>query len=397
MIRVDALFNRRLLFVSLAMVLVAGFILLAVIPRAQAQGTTWTVDDFVLEDNKFELRMGPNAYWGYNADQDIPTIAGLIEIVMGPIQVGDTVSFSRCRQSGSRSTKPHRMTIEKLGIDHKLSADEGGGSVGDNDDPTNNCEFTFTAPGEYIIDDSSDPGAHGVAKFIVEGAAMEVEEAGPIEPTGLETVVVDPLKVDIDLGKSRSKREVWIYGSGFSPGTELIVLVSANGVLSDISTPLSARRDGGGSVAPLIVTQFGTWATSWRLGRFTRSNVGDESNATIIVVDSFFNDLATTPLLLCNTSGRAAFAEANPDATEVTLQGLGGAISDLLEADASASVGYFGSKSLSAAAVNEVLAANPDATVAHVDDLDDPAGAVLIVVPEWCSTSPLGERSRAGG
>ena len=171
--------------------------------------------------------------------------------------------------------------------------------------------------------------------------------------------------------------------------------MSANGVLSDISTPLSARRDGGGSVSPLVVSQFGTFATNWRLGRFTRNNVGDESMATIIVVDSFFNDLATAPLALCNTSGRADFAEANPDATEVTLQGLGGAISDLLEADAATTVAYFGSKSLAAAAAGEVLAANPD-NVGHVDDLEG-AASVLIVVPEWCSTSPLGERSRAGG
>ena len=130
---------------------------------------TYVLGDFIVADGNFELLMGATPYWGYEAEARVSTIGGLNEIVMGPIQVGETVAFDRCRQSGSRSTKPHHMTIEALGIDHNLDgiSGTGGGTVGVVDDPTNNCEFTFTEPGEYLIDDSTDPGAHGVAVFIV--------------------------------------------------------------------------------------------------------------------------------------------------------------------------------------------------------------------------------------
>ena len=143
------------------------------LPQAAFDGT-YVLGEFILTDGHFELRMGGTAYWGYQAEQRISTIPGLIEIVMGPIQVGETLSFARCRQTGSRSSKTHHMTIEALGIDHNLDdgrfgADPAGGAVGDLGDPTNNCAFTFTAPGEYIIDDATDPGQHGVAKFVVEG------------------------------------------------------------------------------------------------------------------------------------------------------------------------------------------------------------------------------------
>ena len=143
------------------------------LPQAAFDGT-YVLGEFILTDGHFELRMGGTAYWGYQAEQRISTIPGLIEIVMGPIQVGETLSFARCRQTGSRSSKTHHMTIEALGIDHNLDdgrfgADPAGGAVGDLGDPTNNCAFTFTAPGEYINDDATDPGQHGVAKFVVEG------------------------------------------------------------------------------------------------------------------------------------------------------------------------------------------------------------------------------------
>ena len=145
-------------------------------PEAMAGPMTYVLGDFVVEDGKFELRMGETAYFGYDAEQRIPTIAGLIEIVLGPVQVGDTIEFDRCRQSGSRSTKPNRLTIEGLGIEIFLSADEGGGTVGTSDDPSDNCVWgPFTAPGTFISDVSSDPGEHGVAMFVVEGEAMAME------------------------------------------------------------------------------------------------------------------------------------------------------------------------------------------------------------------------------
>ncbi len=140
-------------------------------PRlAQEADGTYVLREFVVEDGKFELRMGRTAYWGYQAGQRPWTVRGLVEVVIGPIQVGETVSFSSCRQSAGRSTEAHHMTVEGIGVDYNLddTYGTGGAAVGDSGDPANNCEFTFTEPGEYLIDDSTDPGEHGVAKFIVE-------------------------------------------------------------------------------------------------------------------------------------------------------------------------------------------------------------------------------------
>ena len=128
----------------------------------------YMLGDFVVEDGGFELRMDEREYWGYGAFERIPSSTVAPEIVIGPIEAGDTISFGRCRQSAGRSTFPHHMTLAALGIDHNLDESTGGGPVGDRDDPDNNCEFIFTAPGVYIIDDSTDPGEHGVAKIIVE-------------------------------------------------------------------------------------------------------------------------------------------------------------------------------------------------------------------------------------
>ncbi|MCH8847558.1 MAG: hypothetical protein IIC32_01115, partial [Chloroflexi bacterium] len=181
--------------------------------EAMAGGpTTYTFGDFVLEDGKFELRMGATAYFGYDAEQRIPTIPGLIEIVFGPIQVGDTLSFARCRQSGSRSTKEHRLTIDALGLDHNLYGDTGGGPIGDSDDTSNNCEFTFDAPGEFLFYDSTDPDGHGVAKVIVEGEAMAAE---PVVYT-LDEIRVRETVFELRMGDEA----LWGYDAGLRVRTD---------------------------------------------------------------------------------------------------------------------------------------------------------------------------------
>ena len=414
MIRAGVLLNRKVVLVWLAAMLLAGFALATVMVRADSHGTTYTFGDFVLEDGKFELRMGATAYFGYDAEQRIPTIPGLIEIVFGPIQVGDTLSFARCRQSGSRSTKEHRLTIDALGLDHNLYGDTGGGAIGDSDDTSNNCEFTFDAPGEYLIYDSTDPDAHGVARIIVEAGPP----VPPPPPTGLETVVVNPIKVDFESLASRSKEEVWIYGSGFAPNLELNLFVSLNGVLYDINPqPRRDRRDGGGSVWPLVTNQFGTFATNWRLGRITRRNVGDESMATVLITDLDFNDLATTPIALCNTSGRADFAAENPGAVEVALGALADEIADAIEADPTAKIAFHDGGGLRSAAKDAAIANESEtvivrnfaavtggfdnlAVVSHFDNFNTGSldgvvpDIILITVPEWCSASPVGDRDR---
>ena len=120
------------------------------------------LDQFVLEDNKFELRMGDTGHFGFDPFLRIPTIIGVLEIVMDPIVVGETVRFGRLRSSGSRSTVLHCFTVADLSIDECF---DPGQSVDD-------FEITFTTAGEFIIDDSTDPGAHGVAKFVVVGTVL---------------------------------------------------------------------------------------------------------------------------------------------------------------------------------------------------------------------------------
>ena len=54
---------------------------------------------------------------------------------------------------------------------------------------------------------------------------------------------------------------------------------------------------------PLVANSDGAWATSWRIGRFTRNNVGGEGMFSLLVMDTGFNTLATTPIALCNNAG----------------------------------------------------------------------------------------------
>ena len=123
-------------------------------------------------------------------------------------------------------------------------------------------------------------------------------------------------EVNFVAGTSRSAEEVWIRGSGFTPGREVVLLLDDyQGALYIISNCRlnddrecnpSNRRDGGGSVWPLIVNDDGAFATSWRVGRFTRSNVGagegnEERLSTLWAVDGeTYESLASAPLALCN-------------------------------------------------------------------------------------------------
>ena len=193
---------------------------------------TYNLDEFWVDDRKFGIRMGETAYWAYEAQQRWTTIPGLIEIVMGPIHVGDTISFATCYQFGILSTRAHHMTVEKLGIDHNLDdgrwgSDPPGGAVGDPDDPTNNCEFTFDAPGDYLIEDSTDPGAKGVAKFVVEAAGLQpikvtatqgeltrsVTTSATVLPGPLDQVVIAPGPAQI--GMEMTQQFVAVGGDQF--------------------------------------------------------------------------------------------------------------------------------------------------------------------------------------
>lgn len=119
--------------------------------------------------------------------------------------------------------------------------------------------------------------------------------------TGLEEVRTSGVEQNFTPGASRETTNVWIYGSGFAPGTEVYTLISdSNGVLTDITIPGGKRKDGGGTVWPLVANDDGAWATSWRIGRFSRKGVGGEGMFSLLVMDTNFVTLATTPLALCN-------------------------------------------------------------------------------------------------
>ena len=180
--------------------------------------SVFNVGDFVVADpeevGNFELRMGATPHWGYEAFQRILTEAGgVTEIVMGPIPLGGSVVFDRCRQSGSRSSKTHHMTIERLGIDFNLDPAAGGGAVGVGGDPNDNCVIgPFLEPGEYFIDDSTDPGEHGVAKFVVAGEADLGDSDDPEFPPNCTLGNPDACFVE------RSLTAVWTGGTFGDPG-----------------------------------------------------------------------------------------------------------------------------------------------------------------------------------
>ncbi len=120
------------------------------------------------------------------------------------------------------------------------------------------------------------------------------------QKTGTEDLVVVPTEVDFNKSST-----VWIYGSGFNPGTVITLLVQdGNGVLTDITSE--------SSVFPLKVNKQGAFATSWTLGDFTKKGVGIESMQTMWAADSNFNMLASAPIALCNISERKKAATATP-------------------------------------------------------------------------------------
>lgn len=138
--------------------------------------------------------------------------------------------------------------------------------------------------------------------------------------TGTETIVLSHTEVNFEPGKSRSGEEVWIRGSGFTPGIEVEIMVADfQGALYIISAcrwdnegncDPGRYRDGAGSVWPLIVNDDGAFATKWRLGRFTRANVGAERLATMWAVEKASGSfLASAPIALCNLTRNADLEE----------------------------------------------------------------------------------------
>jgi hypothetical protein len=176
-----------------------------------------------------------------------------------------------------------------------------------------------------------------VAVGLIAGLALAftlstVQSAGAEGRTGAESIVLSTNEVNFVPGTSRSSEEVWIRGSGFAPGIEVVILVSdAQGALYIISNcrlnddrvcnPRN-RRDGGGLPWPLMTNDDGGFASNWRLGRFTRENVGwsetiSERMDTVWAVNGeTYEFLASAPLALCNLT-RNEGLEEGADPAEV--------------------------------------------------------------------------------
>ncbi len=121
--------------------------------------------------------------------------------------------------------------------------------------------------------------------------------------SGTEKLIVTPSEADFVPGTRSSRTVVWVYGSGFTPGTNVLVLVAdSRGVATDV---------GALSGVDVVANDDGAFGFPWQFGRFTRTGVGGEDMVSVRAVDAAsFDDLATAPLALCNLSGRGEDEEA---------------------------------------------------------------------------------------
>lgn len=149
--------------------------------------------------------------------------------------------------------------------------------------------------------------------------------------TGLENVVVGNPVVDHELGKGTSTKTVRIWGSGFAPGQEVILLVNDGpGTPSDIA---NFGRGGGVSnsndVGAMVANDQGAWTGVWTLGRFTRQRSGigpgdgdvERMRALSVVDPGSFDVVASTPLAFCRVTDRASEIQAGVDAAQEIADG----------------------------------------------------------------------------
>ena len=164
--------------------------------KAVGGPVVYVLDNWVVEDGNFELRMGAEPYWGYEAESRPLSKTG--DGIIMTANVGDTLQFARLRQSGSRSSKPHNFTIEGLGIDIPLA-----------DGAIEPFEIgPLTIEGTFVIDDSTDPGEHGKAVLIV----------GPALATGT-VYEIDAFVVEDGNFEMRMLEGYWGYQAEGRPST----------------------------------------------------------------------------------------------------------------------------------------------------------------------------------
>ena len=131
--------------------------------------------------------------------------------------------------------------------------------------------------------------------------------------TGVEAVVAEDVIVNHQLGARSSNVEVRIWGAGFAPGQEVILLINDGpGTPSDITNYVTNTSDNN----TLVANEQGAWTTVWTLGRFTRqrSGIGPgdgdvERMRTLSVVDpGTLGAITTMPLAFCRLTDRVAIA-----------------------------------------------------------------------------------------
>ena len=131
--------------------------------------------------------------------------------------------------------------------------------------------------------------------------------------SGVESVVTDDVLVNHQLGARSSREQVRIWGAGFAPGQEVILLINDGpGTPSDITNYVSNKSANN----TLVANDQGAWTTVWTLGRFTRqrSGIGPgdgdvERVRTLSVIDpGTFDVITSTPLAFCRISDRVAIA-----------------------------------------------------------------------------------------
>ena len=87
--------------------------------------------------------------------------------------------------------------------------------------------------------------------------------------------------------------QVLIAGSGFESNQEIfLAIVDKNGILTEISARLDPNV--------FSANEDGAFATIWGSSRFRFERIGGEGAFTLQVVDSTYNTIASTPLLLCD-------------------------------------------------------------------------------------------------
>lgn len=132
--------------------------------------------------------------------------------------------------------------------------------------------------------------------------------------SGVESVVTGSVIVDHQLGARTSREQVRVWGAGFAPGQEVILLINDGpGTPSDITNYVSNRSANN----TLVANDQGAWTTVWTLGRFTRqrSGIGPgdgdvERMRTLSVIDpGTFDVITSAPLAFCRESDRVAIAE----------------------------------------------------------------------------------------